>query len=55
MGTVVMMMLVEHPVGTKNGLIFWMLLYAFWQAATADMFVETYHAMRALHYPLQVM
>ena len=55
MGTVIMMMLVEYPVSTEDGLIFWMLLHTFWQAATTDMLIQTNHAMRALHHPLQVM
>lgn len=39
MRTMIMMMLIEHPVGAKNGLIFRMLLHAFGQAATANVFI----------------
>ena len=35
----IMMMLIEHPIGAKNRLIFGMLLHAFRQPATTDMLV----------------
>ena len=39
MCAMIMMMLIEHPVSAKNCLVFRMLLHAFWQAATTNMFV----------------
>ena len=55
MRTVVMMMLVKYTLGSKDCLVFRMLLNILWQAATTDMLVEANHTMRALHDPLQVM
>ncbi len=51
----IMMMLIEHPIGAKNRLIFGMLLHAFRQATTADMLVQAHDPSRTLHHPLQVM
>ena len=55
MCAMIMMMLIEYPVSTKNRLIFGMLLHAFRQPTTADMLVQADHTSRTLHHPLQVM
>jgi hypothetical protein len=39
MGAVFMVMLIKHPIGSKNSLVFRMLLYIFGQTATANVFI----------------
>ncbi len=55
MCAMIMMMLIEYPIGAKNRLILGMLLHAFRQPATTDMLVQADHTSRTLHHPLQVM
>jgi len=40
MAAMIMMVLIEHAVGAENRLIFRMLLYAFRQAAAADVLIQ---------------